>query len=69
MDCELCMDAFASQFRQTDWGHRHICESCADNLVVSTIQSEQEALEAVSEGFLQDVGVLPTPTMKLRKPR
>lgn len=65
MECELCMDAYASSFQQTDWGFRHVCATCAPDIELTDERerrpdlSYEDRFNTAAERFLSSLGLLP----------
>ena len=63
MDCELCMDAFATSFQQTDWGFRHVCDTCAPEIELTDERerrpdlSYEDRFNTAAERFLSSLGI------------
>ena len=61
-ECAFCHKR-ATQFIQTDWGERHICDACAASVKTSTPQEPPEVSEdrfrTAAKRFLQDLGCVP----------
>ena len=61
-ECAFCNEP-ATQFKDTDWGERHICDACAEQVKTSTPQESPEVSEdrfkTAAKRFLQDLGYVP----------
>ena len=62
-ECAFCNER-ATQFKDTDWGERHICDRCAAQVKISTPQEtiddwSEDRFKTAAKRFLRDLGYVP----------